>query len=74
MKILSGFLLAAALVAPATVSAANFEGKVRMKITTGKTAQDLDYSVKGGLARIDMQTRTPPSPPSSIPRGRRSPS
>ena len=57
MKPLSAFLLAAALLAPAALSAANFEGKVRFKITTGKNAQDLDYSIKDGLARLDMQTK-----------------
>lgn len=56
MKKLTAVLLAAALLAPAALFAANFEGKVRFKITTGKNAQDLDYSIKDGLARLDLQT------------------
>ncbi|MBC7369404.1 MAG: DUF4412 domain-containing protein [Undibacterium sp.] len=54
---LSSFILACALLTPAALLAADFEGKVRFKITTGKTAQDMDYSVKNGLARIDVQTK-----------------
>jgi hypothetical protein len=57
MKKLSAFLLACALLIPATLSAAGFEGKVRFKITNEKTAQDMDYRVKNGLARIDVQSK-----------------
>lgn len=57
MKKLSAFILACALLVPAATFAASFEGKVRFKITTGKTAQDLDYSIKDGLARIELQTK-----------------
>lgn len=57
MKKLSSFILACALLVPAALHAASFEGKVRFKITTGKSAQDMDYSVKNGLARIDVQSK-----------------
>ncbi len=57
MKKSSSFLLACALLIPTALPAASFEGKVRFKITSGKTAQDMDYSVKNGLARIDVQSK-----------------
>lgn len=57
MKKLSLLLLACALVSPVALLASSFEGKVRFKITTGKNAQDMDYKVKDGLARIDVQTK-----------------
>lgn len=57
MKKSSAFLLACALLNPAALLAANFGGKVRFTITTGKNTQDVDYKVKDGLARIDVQTK-----------------
>lgn len=62
MKKLSALVLACALLVPVATFAASFEGKVRFKITTGKNAQDLDYSIKNGLVRIDMQTKDGGSP------------
>jgi len=56
MKKTSLLLLAFALLSPGALLAANFEGKVRFKITTGKTSENMDYKVKDGLARIDVQT------------------
>ena len=50
------FLLVAALVLPAVVQAAAFEGKVRMKITAAgsKSAQEMTYSSKAGLLRTEI--------------------
>lgn len=57
MKLSSALILAVAtLAAPAVLSAAVFEGKVRMKMTDGRgKAQEMDYHVKEGLVRINMQ-------------------
>lgn len=58
MKKLSAFILACALLTPAALLAADFEGKVHFKITAEKGApKDMDYSLKNGLARIDVQTK-----------------
>ena len=54
MKATLRSLLLAALFAPACLLAANFEGKVNFKITTGGKPQELAYSIKGDKLRIDM--------------------
>jgi hypothetical protein len=58
MKKILPFLFAAALLAPAVGSAAAFEGKVDMKITSpdGKT-MPMNFSVKQGLQRIEMEVQ-----------------
>lgn len=49
-------LLASVLAAPGALAARDFEGTVRMKITDGRSqAMPLEYSVKGGLLRTDIQ-------------------
>lgn len=49
-------LLLAALVAATPLSAKEFEGTIKMKLTDGRSkAMPLEYSVKGGLLRTDMQ-------------------
>jgi len=57
MKKLSTLLLACALLSPVALFAASFEGKVRFKITEGKTSENMDYKVKDGLARMDMRNK-----------------
>ena len=58
MKLLPAFVvLLAAVTAPAVLGAARFEGKVRMKMTDQKNpAHQLDYSVKEGFVRTDIET------------------
>jgi hypothetical protein len=58
MKPLPAFvLILAAMAAPAALGAAHFEGKVRMKMTDQKNpAHFLDYSVKEGFIRTDIET------------------
>lgn len=60
MKLYPLFLFAVtSLTATATLSAADFEGKVRMKMSTSRgDAHEIDYSVKPGFVRTDME----PSP------------
>lgn len=49
------FLAAAAATLPATAHAADFEGKIRMKMTEPRGgARNLDYSIKPGLVRADI--------------------
>ncbi|HUR60607.1 MAG TPA: DUF4412 domain-containing protein [Opitutaceae bacterium] len=48
-------LLAGLLLAPAVISAAEFEGKVTFKMTSGKDkAQDIRYAIKNGKFRIEL--------------------
>ena len=55
MKKLVLLFIASALVAPAVLSAASFEGKVSMKVTSGREKpMDINYSLKGGKLRIEM--------------------
>ena len=56
MKLLPVFLAAVAvLTAPAALSAAEFEGKVRMRMSDPKGgARDVDYFIKPGLARVEF--------------------
>lgn len=55
-KLLTPLFVIAALLATASVSAKDFEGTIKMKLTDGrKGAMPLEYSVKGGLLRTDMQ-------------------
>jgi len=55
MKKFLSLLLASALAAPAIVSAADFEGKVTMKLTGPKdTPASMTYSIKGTATRMDM--------------------
>lgn len=58
MKLHPAFVFSVAvLTAPAALTAADFEGKVRMKITDPKSgAHTLDYSIKEGLVRTDIAT------------------
>jgi hypothetical protein len=54
-RVLVTLLLLAAVAAPAALRAADFEGKVRMKITSGsQPAHAIDYAVKSGLLRIEL--------------------
>jgi hypothetical protein len=64
MKKLSVFVLACALLSPAAVLAADFEGKVHFKISSGGKGapQELDYGIKNGLVRIDIQTKEAGTP------------
>jgi hypothetical protein len=56
MKLYPSLLLTVALVAPAALSAAVFEGTVRMKMSDGRgNAHEMTYHLKEGLVRIDMQ-------------------
>jgi hypothetical protein len=57
MKRLPTLLLFYALFSPVALLAVGFEGNVLFKITTGQSSHDIDYRVKGGLARIDVQTK-----------------
>ena len=49
------------MVVPTVLNAAPFEGKVRMRMTTGDAKKsepmDLDYRIKDGLVRTDMQMK-----------------
>jgi hypothetical protein len=42
------------LVAPLTLNAAVFEGKVRIKMTAGQSGHEIEYSIKEGFLRTDM--------------------
>lgn len=48
------YLLVCALLAPAALVAAPFEGKVNFAMSTDGKAQDIVYSIKGDKFRIDM--------------------
>ncbi|HWA84775.1 MAG TPA: DUF4412 domain-containing protein [Opitutus sp.] len=48
----------AALAAPAVLSAANFEGTVRMKITGPRGSHELAQHIKNGLVRSDVEMGT----------------
>jgi hypothetical protein len=55
-KMLAPLLVIAALLATASLSAKEFEGTVKMKLTDGRSkAMPIEYSIKGGLLRTDMQ-------------------
>jgi hypothetical protein len=55
-KTLALVLITCALLTPGALSAKDFEGTVRMKITDGRSkAMPLEYSIKGGLLRTDIQ-------------------
>ena len=59
MKLLHALLPACALLLPCVVSAETFEGKVTMKISTPTMkdgSQDIDFSIKEGYMRIDMNS------------------
>jgi hypothetical protein len=56
-RILTGFL-AAALTAPAVLSAASFEGKVSFKMSPAKgQPQEIAYSIKGDKLRIEIPSQ-----------------
>ena len=57
MKTFTKFLCAAALLSPAALTAATFEGKVTMTMTAAKggTPTPINFSVKPGFSRMDMQ-------------------
>lgn len=58
MKKSVSFLFAAVCLAPAVVCGAAFEGKVSMKMTEPRgTSHQIDYSLKPGLMRVEMQTK-----------------
>jgi hypothetical protein len=55
MKSFLRLFLASALLAPAALLAASFEGKVSMKMTAGRDKpQEITYSIKGSKMRIEM--------------------
>jgi hypothetical protein len=55
MKPFLRLILASALLAPAALCAASFEGKVSMKMTAGRDKpQDITYSIKGSKMRMEM--------------------
>lgn len=55
MKHLRAQFLVSALIAPAALVAASFEGKVSFSMTTGRgQPQSLTYNIKGDKIRIDM--------------------
>jgi hypothetical protein len=55
-KLLTPLIVIAALLATASLSAKEFEGTIRMKLTDGGSkAMPLEYSIKGGLLRTDIQ-------------------
>lgn len=57
MRILTPYLAIAALVAPASLSAESFEGKVTMQMTgRGGTAQEVSYTMKGSRVLIGIGT------------------
>ncbi|MCX6955113.1 MAG: DUF4412 domain-containing protein [Verrucomicrobia bacterium] len=58
MKKLLTLLLVSVLAAPAVVTAADFEGKVTMKLTGPKdTPASMTYSIKGTATRMDMASK-----------------
>jgi hypothetical protein len=55
MKKLLPLFITCALVAPAALPAASFEGKVSFKMSTGKDqSQNITYNIKGPKLRIEM--------------------
>jgi hypothetical protein len=55
--------IACALATPAALPSADFEGSVYFKINTGKgSPQDINYSAKNGLVRIDIKKTEGRSP------------
>jgi hypothetical protein len=55
MKTSLRVFLASALLAPAALFAASFEGKVSMKMTSGREKpQEINYNVKGDKIRVEM--------------------
>lgn len=55
MKKLLSWLLAGAVLAPAVLSAASFEGKVNFKMTSARgKPQEMRYSIKGDKIRIEL--------------------
>lgn len=55
-KLLTPLVVIAALLASAPLSAKEFEGTIRMKLSDGrKGAIPVEYSVKGAMLRTDMQ-------------------
>ena len=54
MKLILRTLLLAAVVVPAAVSAASFEGKVAFKMTTDGKTQEMLYNIKGDKIRLEM--------------------
>ena len=58
-KLFPALLLACAFVVPSALTAATFEGKVTMQMSAGQKGggQDMVYSIKDGLIRIDMQMK-----------------
>jgi hypothetical protein len=55
MNTISSYLLAAALLAPLTVTAASFEGTVNFKMTPARgQPQQITYNIKGDRMRIEM--------------------
>lgn len=55
MKVFSALLAVVVMATPAVLSAAAFEGKVRMKMTDPKgSSRDVDYHIKEGFVRTDM--------------------
>ncbi len=56
MKKLTSVLLALALLTPAALSAATFEGTIKMNVTApGGKAMPITYRIKSGLSRVEMQ-------------------
>ncbi len=57
------YFIACALATPAALLSADFEGSVYFKINTGKgSPQDINYSAKNGLVRIDIKKTEGRSP------------
>jgi hypothetical protein len=55
MKTSLGFFLASAVLAPAVLSAATFEGKVSFKMTSGRDKPvEMTYNIKGDKIRMEM--------------------
>lgn len=51
----TSFVLAFALVAPAALSAASFEGRVNFKMTSGRgQTQEIAYNIKGDKIRVEL--------------------
>jgi Domain of unknown function (DUF4412) len=65
-KLFPALFLASALAIPAALAAADFEGKVHMQMSSGKKdeVQEMDYRVKDGLVRIDVQVKEKSGKPS----------
>lgn len=55
MKTLTSFVALLVLLVPSVVSAASFEGKVAMTVTSDRGPTPLTFSLKSGLSRIDVQ-------------------